>query len=280
MAKKRIKSTAKMARGYEPGDFTYERSSRLGAVRGGEGATTVVRIGGDSSPDAPAQALGSLASEDDAPFDGVAYERKDGEWVAAGAGGGLADGDYGDVTVSGTGTAIAIDNNAVTFAKMQDIGAGTVIGADSAGDPKALNVIFPLVAKSGNLSQYGVGTVEVNLGATPRFQGRFTIADLEISASRVVQCWQAPGPYTGKGTRADEAEMQPVQVIAVSPGSGSATVYWQTPPAYTMQDIIPDGRRDAPSTVAGFDPRYPYVQRIARRTGLVRGNVKFYYSVA
>jgi hypothetical protein len=47
----------------------------------------------------------------------------------------LGDGDYGDVVVSGTGTAIAIDNNAVTFAKMQDLSANVLIGASVAGDP-------------------------------------------------------------------------------------------------------------------------------------------------
>jgi hypothetical protein len=221
------------------------------------GAYLVVSPGGALDVDYAALVadlgLRAMAFEDDAPEDGTPYERQDGAWVPASAGSGLADGDYGDVTASGGGTNIAIDNNAVTFAKMQDIGASTVIGADSAGDPKALNVTFPLVAKAGNLSQYGVGTVEVNLGATPRFQGRFTIADLEITALRVVQCWQAPGPYTGKGTRVDEAEMQMVQVIAVNPGAGSATVYWQTPPMIAARGAI--------------------------RIGRIRGNVKFYYTV-
>jgi hypothetical protein len=138
MAKKRIKSTAKMARGYEPGDFTFERSSRLGAVRGGEGTTTVVRVGGDSSPDAPAQALGSLASEDDAPFDGVAYERKDGAWVAATTGGGgVSDGDKGDITVSASGATWTIDAEAVTYAKVQEVRAERLLG-----NPQALDGVL------------------------------------------------------------------------------------------------------------------------------------------
>lgn len=56
-----------------------------------------------------------------------------------GGGGGLADGDYGDVTVSGGGTAIAIDNDAVTYTKMQDVSATKrVIGRNTAGagDPE------------------------------------------------------------------------------------------------------------------------------------------------
>lgn len=56
-----------------------------------------------------------------------------------GGGGGLADGDYGDVTVSGGGTAIAIDNDAVTYTKMQNVSATKrVIGRNTAGagDPE------------------------------------------------------------------------------------------------------------------------------------------------
>jgi len=42
------------------------------------------------------------------------------------SGSGLADGDYGDVTVSGTGTIITIDNLAVTNAKINDVDATKV----------------------------------------------------------------------------------------------------------------------------------------------------------
>lgn len=122
-------------------------------------------------------------------------------------------------------------------------------------------------------------TIEVDLGATAKWSGRFTITDAAISAASKVLCWQAPGPYTGKGTRADEAEMQPVSVISVAPAAGSAVVSWQTPPGFVAEPIVPNGRRDTPSTVAGFDPRYPYQDQVVRRKGLVRGNVKFSYLV-
>lgn len=122
-------------------------------------------------------------------------------------------------------------------------------------------------------------TIEVDLGAVAKWSGRFTITDAGISATSKVLCWQAPGPYTGKGTRADEAEMQPVNVIAVTPAAGSAVVHWQTPPAFVAEPVVPNGRRDAPSTAVGFDPRYPYQDVITRRKGLVRGNVKFSYLI-
>jgi hypothetical protein len=94
-------------------------------------------------------------------------------------------------------------------------------------------------------------TVEVNLGNTPVWRGKFTVTDGAISTVSKILVWQAPGPYTGKGTRADEAEMQPVQVIAVQPLTGSAGVMWQTPPLLSGN----------------------------RRLGRVRGNVKFHYQI-
>jgi hypothetical protein len=50
------------------------------------------------------------------------------------SGGSLADGDYGDVTVSSSGTAIAIDADVVTYAKMQNISATQrVLGRNTSG---------------------------------------------------------------------------------------------------------------------------------------------------
>jgi hypothetical protein len=48
--------------------------------------------------------------------------------------GGISDGDKGDITVSSSGTAFTIDDNAVTYAKMQDVSAtNRVLGRDSSG---------------------------------------------------------------------------------------------------------------------------------------------------
>lgn len=109
------------------------------------------------------------------------------------------------------------------------------------------------------------------------FQGSFTITDAAISATSKVLCWQAPGPYTGKGTRADEATMQPVSVISVEPATGAAVVQWQTPPAFTQRIELPDGKRFATSAVGNEQMLFPTL--IPRRVGRVRGNVKFSYLV-
>ena len=50
-----------------------------------------------------------------------------------------SDGDKGDITVSSSGAVFTIDNNVVTYAKMQDVSANNrVIGAVTAGDPVEL----------------------------------------------------------------------------------------------------------------------------------------------
>lgn len=58
-----------------------------------------------------------------------------GSWrnVPVGSGVALPDGDYGDITVSGTGTAFAIDSGAVSLAKMASVATGTVFYRKTAG---------------------------------------------------------------------------------------------------------------------------------------------------
>ena len=120
-------------------------------------------------------------------------------------------------------------------------------------------------------------TVEVNLGSSAITRGKFTITDAGIGATNKILCWQAPGPYTGKGTLADEAEMQPVSVIAVTPAAGSAVVMWETPNIVTMQRAVADGSIMSPA-VNDDIPRNGML--LAVRIGRVRGNVKFTYAIA
>lgn len=72
------------------------------------------------------------------------FLRADGTWASppAGEGGGVTDGDKGDVSVSANGAVWTVDNNAITFAKMQDIASDRLIGRDTAnsGDPELITV--------------------------------------------------------------------------------------------------------------------------------------------
>lgn len=127
-------------------------------------------------------------------------------------------------------------------------------------------------AGSGSFS---VTTTEVNLGSTATWRGKFTITDAGISSTSKIQAWQAPGPYTNKGTLADEAEMMPVKVTAVFPATGSATVYWETPPIVVHRAVSLDQGKTATLT----DGTLGRAVMEAVRLNKVRGNVKFSYFI-
>lgn len=134
-----------------------------------------------------------------------------------------------------------------------------------------------LIADGGPVPAGSSATeIEQDLGATAASSGKFAFADAAISATSKIMMWQAAGPYTGKGTLADEAEMQPVLVTAVVPASGSATVLWRTPEIAVVIELPANGRgsRSTADTL-----RQQSTNVVVKRLGVVRGNVKFHYMV-
>jgi hypothetical protein len=64
-------------------------------------------------------------------------------------GGGLTDGDKGDIIVGGGGTTLTIDNDAVTYAKMQNVSSSSrVLGRTTSGAGNVEEIIFTTQAQS------------------------------------------------------------------------------------------------------------------------------------
>lgn len=116
------------------------------------------------------------------------------------------------------------------------------------------------------------------MGTSWVWTGKFTITDAAITGSSKVLCWQAPGPYTGKGTSTDQAQLEPVRVISTVPAAGSAVVYWETPPMVAHPVLTGNGKPNVTvSTGSMFGPTHPFLAHV--RINKVRGNIKFTYMV-
>lgn len=76
-------------------------------------------------------------------------------------GGGVSDGDKGDITVSGSGAAWTIDNGAVSLSKMADLATSTILGRVTAG--------------TGNVEALTVAQVKTLLNLTGTNSGDQTI---------------------------------------------------------------------------------------------------------
>jgi hypothetical protein len=62
----------------------------------------------------------------------------------------------------------------------------------------------------------------------PQYTGNFTISGTGLTAGKVVSIQQAAGPYTNKGDRADEAEMDQVHVTGYVLNSTTIQAYWSS----------------------------------------------------
>ena len=93
--------------------------------------TIKLKTGSGSDPSASDLIVGEIAIRTDS---GKLFTKKDDNSVAEISGGGIEDGDKGDITVSNSGGTFTIDNDAVTYAKIQNVSAtDRLLGRDSSG---------------------------------------------------------------------------------------------------------------------------------------------------
>jgi len=95
-----------------------------------------------SDPGASDLVLGEPAVRTDT---GELFFKKDDGSVAKVSGGGISDGDKGDITVSNSGATFTIDNDVVSFAKMQNVNTSRILGR--------------ITSSSGNIEQLTAANV-------------------------------------------------------------------------------------------------------------------------
>lgn len=87
------------------------------------------------------------------------YLREDGTWQTPA--GGVSDGDKGDITASGSGATWTIDNDAVTYAKIQNVSAASKLlgrGDSGSGDPQEITLGTNLSMSGTTLNASGGGS--------------------------------------------------------------------------------------------------------------------------
>lgn len=104
---------------------------------------------------------------------------------------GVSDGDKGDITVSGSGTTWTIDNDVVTYAKMQNISAtDRLLGRDTtgAGDTEELTVGGGIeFTGSGGIQRSALtGDITVSAGSNTAAIAAGVIVDADINASAAI----------------------------------------------------------------------------------------------
>lgn len=188
------------------------------------------------------------------------YLRADGSWFTPSVSGGatLADGDYGDILVSGTGTVMTIDADVVTNAKLANMAANTVKGSIAGGDPEDLNQ----TQLTALVNQFGTalsGTVPGSGGGSVNFlraDGSWTAPTIAWGAITGVLSNQTDLNTALSGKQASDAFLTSIAALGTAADrmiytTGVDTAA-ETPITLLGRQLIDDSTQGAMQTTLGL----------------------------
>lgn len=156
----------------------------------------------------------------------------------------------------------------------------------TSGDPGPTGPTGPTGPQGPDGADGVATTIEVDLGSVWKTSGKFTLTDAGISTGSQIRMWQAPGPYTGKGTVADEPVFAPIDVLAVIPGTGTAVVHWRARGHVAVRPQSYDSSHGGRAKIVGAVVTQNAAindninsRLVAVSIGKVRGNCKFTYQL-
>jgi hypothetical protein len=161
-----------------------------------------------------------------------------------------------EVSVAGLSGLLADGQTPLAHATSHKSGGTDAIKLDELAAPTDITTLNATTSAHGLMQKYPGGTttflradgsfaappgggggsftpviVEKDLGSLPLYSGTFDITGLSgLTAGNHVYIQQAAGPYTGKGDRQDEAEMDQANVTAYCVDATTVRAYWVCQP--------------------------------------------------
>lgn len=143
-------------------------------------------------------------------------------------GGGVSDGDKGDITVSGGGATWTIDNDAVTFAKMQNLSASRLIGrrSGSSGDPEEVQVGAGLSISAGAQLAAAVTGISINAASASDIDLSDSSPAAAAGSKNVTWATTGVGPTSVSGSVIQGPTLFKVLSAAANLTDGTSSQAW------------------------------------------------------